>query len=351
MVPRPGVRLRNLAKGTDFTSPRAGEGAGGANPTSMGLTGWIRDLRETQHNLSELLSNNTAEERAASLEIAQSASRFSRRAREVVDDKLTFSATLMRAGEVSAATRLLAEVEEEVRSEEIALIETVNEVKVAQAVRRGRITRLRLARSMAVAMLGACVLAFSAVGMAVAGAFNERERTEAVAPLRVDAQDGAVDRDRQASLSAPARRLMRRLQIGNVNLVLTQGEFRMLRELTGGSVDEEGLHDVMSLLPRALAEKVQEVMTLATDTVNSPESVLEIEPTPDVKRISKAKKKADRPPREEAAPEQEPTDDSSDDGSTSSDGDGGGKEDRDGDDAGNNEGGEGTILPLPDPGL
>ena len=37
----------------------------------MGLTRWIGDLRETQRNLSELLSENTAEEQAASLEIVK----------------------------------------------------------------------------------------------------------------------------------------------------------------------------------------------------------------------------------------------------------------------------------------
>ncbi len=322
----------------------------------MGLKGWIGDLRETQRNLSELLSNNTAEEDAASLEIAQSASRFSRRSRQVVDDKLTFSATLMRAGEVSAATRLLAEVEQEVRSEEIALIETVNEVKVAQAVRRGRITRLRLARSMAVAMLGASLLAFSAVGMAVAGALKERHHTEAVAPLVVDDAARVASVDDAAPLAPSARRLMRRLQIGNVNLVLTQGEFRMLKELTGGSVDEKGLSEVMGLLPAALAEKVQQVMTLANESVTTGAATLAVEPTPLVKKVAKAKKKVAKPARQNSGSADESSDESSSQGEKSSSGgdggdsSGGDEKDREGDEGASGENG-GTVVPLPDAGL
>jgi len=313
----------------------------------MGLNAWIGDLRETQRNLSELLSRNTAEEQAASLEIAQSASRFSRRTRKVVDDKLSFSATLMRAGEVSAATRLLAEVEQEVRSEEIALMETVNEVKVAQAVRRGRITRLRLARSLAVAMLGACVLAFSAVGMAVAGALRERAQEEAVAPLRVARTDPSRVTASGVPLSDSARRLMRRLQIGSVNLVLTHGEFRMLKELTGGSIDEEGLNDVISMLPSSLADKVRQVITLASDTVTTGETTLQVEPTPVAPKVTRTKKKVEKAQQEEPASEPEPSPEPSNSDGSSSGGDGSEEEeDREGDEGGNNEGGE-TIVPLP----
>ncbi|MFP5351544.1 MAG: hypothetical protein ACLGIB_03155 [Actinomycetota bacterium] len=316
----------------------------------MGLNRWLGDLRETQRNLSELLSENTAEEQAASLEIARSASRFSRRTRQVVDDKLTFSATLMRAGEVSAATRLLAEVEEEVRNEEIALIETVNEVKVAQAVRRSRITRLRLARSMAAAMLGASLLAFSAVGMAVAGALKDRDRAETLAPLRVRDQQGDLRASSAAPLSGSARSLMRRLQIGDINLVLTQKQFRMLKELTGGSVDEQDLTDVVGLLPSALAEKVQDVIDLADSTLEtSPEPTLETTPAPVIRKIERAKKKADEAAREETdetggseQPADEDSPSPSDEEETSES-----EEEEGGDSGGNNEGG-GSITPLED---
>lgn len=284
----------------------------------MGFKDLVTDIREVQRNLSELLAEDTVEEQAASLEIAQSASRFSRRARQVVDDKLSFSATLMRAGEVTAATRLLAEVEEEVRNEEVALIETVNEVKVAQAVRRGRITRLRLARSLAAAMLGASLLAFSAVGMAVAGALNEDGTEAALAPLKASTRSRPVRSD-DGGVSPAVSRLIRRLRIGGVNLVLTQKQYRRLSALTGGEVDQAGLSDVVGLLSGALADKVQEVIDVASTTVDSATSSLAVDEAPVLRKVQRAKKKTGNTaeasqeetesaeePADESAPEPEP---------------------------------------------
>ena len=270
----------------------------------MGFRSFFADMHEVQRNLSELLAENTVEEEAASLEIAQSASRFSRRATKVVDDKLSFSATLMRAGEVSAATRLLAEVEEEVRNHEVALIETVNEVRVAQAVRRGRITRLRLARSLAVAMLGACVLAFSAMGMAVAGAFQDRERAGDPQFARLRTSGGAASASASDERLSPAvRRLVRRLQIGDVKLVLTAGEYRKLTKLTGGNVDEAGLTNVIGLLSGSLAQKVEQAIAVASDTAGSAASSLAVESAPLTKKINRTKKRATKP-----AAQQSPSD-------------------------------------------
>ncbi|MDQ3914385.1 MAG: hypothetical protein M3323_03500, partial [Actinomycetota bacterium] len=135
---------------------------------------FIRDLREVTGTLKELVADDERHEEDDKLELAVSAQSFAQETREVVDDKLSFSATLMRAGEVSAAKRLLAEVQAEVRDNEVALIEQVNEVKVARAARRERITRMRLARSLAVAMLGAAVMAMSAAGMAFASFLDDR---------------------------------------------------------------------------------------------------------------------------------------------------------------------------------
>lgn len=275
----------------------------------MGFKRFVDDMSEMQRNLSELLAENTAEEEAARLEIAQSASRFSRRTRRVVDDKLSFSATLMRAGEVSAATRLLAEVEEEVRDQEIALIETVNEVKVAQAVRRGRITRLRLARSLAAAMLGACVLAFSAVGMAVAGVFKESERSVSIAPLRVDGARDAADLGKARHLSG-IKSSMRRLLIGDVNVVLTKSEYKRLTALTGGAVDEADLTDVLDLLSGTLHDKLSEAIAVASDVVKDGTSVATIDQTPALRKIARAKKKTEAKTSNEQSPaaEEQPSD-------------------------------------------
>ncbi len=316
----------------------------------MGVKTWIGDLREMQRNLSELLAADTAEERAASLELAQSASRFSRRARKAVDDKLSFSATLMRAGEVSAATRLLAELEQDVRTEEIALIETVNEVKVAQAVRRGRITRLRLARSFAVAMLGACVLAFSAVGMAVAGVFEDRDQARALAPLRANGS-GRSDLAAGARSNPAVQRLIRRLQIGDVKLVLTAGEYRRLTALTGGEVDEAGLNDVLGLLTGTLAQKVEQAMTAASDVVDTASSTLALEAAPVMKKVGRAKKKADKETSGQAPSQDEGSGQSADQGSDSEpepepSSNEETEEEKDGDEAGGSE--EGSSAPDPD---
>src|SRR5688572_22772693 len=125
-----------------------------------------RDLRDLYRGFVELLSvpEDSAE---ASYEIAKSARRFTTNAQAAVDDKLNFSATLMRAGEVEAANRLLKEFHDDVREEEVALIERVNEVKAAEAVRREGLTRTRLARLLAVAVVGSGLLSFSAAGMAL----------------------------------------------------------------------------------------------------------------------------------------------------------------------------------------
>ena len=88
----------------------------------MGVKRIVADLREIQRNISDLEASRAEAEEMASLQLANSAQEFSRRTRAVVDDKLTFTAALMRAGEVHAASKLLAEVESDVREEEAALI-------------------------------------------------------------------------------------------------------------------------------------------------------------------------------------------------------------------------------------
>lgn len=53
---------------------------------------------------------------------------FSSRARAVLDDKLTFGATLMRAGEVDAAGQVI-EVERDVRAEGAVLLEMMQVIR------------------------------------------------------------------------------------------------------------------------------------------------------------------------------------------------------------------------------
>jgi hypothetical protein len=280
----------------------------------MGIKRAIGDLRELHQSVVELFDDDRTAEAEASLQIARSAQRFSQNTKEVVDDKLSFSATLMRAGEVQAANRLLAEVEHEVREEEAALIETVNEVKVAQSMRRERVTRLRLARMLAVAMLGSALLTFSAAGMAVAGFL--RDRAEEVsrpqdrqAPVRLATRDGQISvRD--------ADKKSRRLRIGNVKVLLTKEQFKTIKELTGGGeIDSAGLADLLSSLPATLASRIQEAITVAEAEVAEAETTVETVAAPNkvLERKKRAAKKAaaaeqEAAAEEEATPEPTPAD-------------------------------------------
>ena len=233
----------------------------------MSLRNFLEDFRDLRLSVRELMADQTEAEEAASNTILTCASRFSRRSKRVVDDKLSFSATLMRAGEVDAAHRLLNEVEREVRAEEAALIETVNEVKVAQTARRDRITRLRLARTLAAATLGVGILTVSAAGMAVAGFLQDRaEATRAASSARALDTYAVANAPRTDSPKPKTR--VKKVDIGGVKLVLTAAEFRQLAEATqGGDVDEGNLESLMSLLRGTLAQKVEDAIAAASGTV------------------------------------------------------------------------------------
>lgn len=201
------------------------------------------------------------EDRAAGFELAVSTRHFARRTKRVVDDKLSFSATLMRAGEVEAANRLLSEVEDDVLAEEAALMERVAEVKVARSLERPPTTRVRLARALAVAMLGSAVLASSAVGMAVVGLFRD-EGAEVV----TDA--GARSQWRAGLFEARTANALRNVWIAGVRLALSPSEFSRLDELTRGEVDKDRLETfLLGLLPPPLAEKVSSALVLASETI------------------------------------------------------------------------------------
>ncbi|HET7483141.1 MAG TPA: hypothetical protein VFK89_09810 [Actinomycetota bacterium] len=294
----------------------------------MGIRRFAHDLGDLRRGVAALFDDTESEaEDRASYRLAVSAQKFSRQAKEVVDDKLSFSATLMRAGEVNAANRLLEEVEREVRDEEAALIETVNEVKVAESIRRQRSVRIRLARSLVAATLGSALLTFSAAGMAVAGFFRDRAVTE---PRPVVRAEGAPQRVSQQAV-APDKQL-RRLRIGDVHLMLTKSQFQRLKALTGGgSIDASGLSELLNVLPGPLADKLQEAIgaasTQAEEVTTTLESVAsDVKELPKRKHITKeetADAQADdtqTPPDEDASPqpEESPSDDQN---STPDDGD------------------------------
>ena len=275
----------------------------------MGIKRAIGDLKELHQSVVELFDDDRSAEAEASLRIAKSAQQFTKNTKEVVDDKLSFSATLMRAGEVQAANRLLAEVEHEVREEEAALIETVNEVKVAQSMRRERMTRLRLARLLAVATLGSALLTFSAAGMAVAGFF--RDRAESVSRPN-DMKAGGILRAMSKDVNGAKadRQSMRRLRIGDVNLLLTKSQFKTLKELTGGGdINADGLEELLSALPAPLADRIEEAIVVAeaevATTQTETEAVIASADRVIAKKKRAAKRAAAQAAQEEQAAEEE----------------------------------------------
>ncbi|MDQ4026126.1 MAG: hypothetical protein M3217_11670 [Actinomycetota bacterium] len=287
---------------------------------------FIRDLREVTGTLRELVADDALHEEDDKLELTVSAHHFAHETREVVDDKLSFSATLMRAGEVDAAKRLLAEVEAEVRDNEVALIEQVNEVKVARAARRERITRMRLARSLAVAMLGAAVMATSAAGMAFANFLEDRASAGDTAVRATAGRDGSTARG-AAPVRASADRVGRsgKVRFQGVTRVLNPQALAAYQQLTSGDVDAGEVERLLSLLPAELAHTVRQALTttaVAEKTVK--DAVSDFLPRP-----SKAKAKAkaaakdqqdaadeapkDPEPKEEPSPEPSPSEDPQED--------------------------------------
>src|SRR5687767_7959236 len=110
-------------------------------------------FRRIRHGLTSFLAGRNEEE--AGFVSARSARGVSRRAMSVLAHNLAFAATLSRAGEVDAAFRMMGEAEAEVLREETVLLERVNDVAAAGSTPRARMTRLRLARLLATALLSA----------------------------------------------------------------------------------------------------------------------------------------------------------------------------------------------------
>lgn len=273
----------------------AGDPASGSNPIRMDLRRYVAAV---DRFVGGLVPVDEAD-RAAGFEIALASRRFSRRTQAVVDDKLSFSATLMRAGEVEAANRLLAEVEDEVLTEEAALLEKVNEVKVARAIDRPPVSRLRLARALAVAVLGSSLLASSAVGMAVAGLFRDRDGNTFESAGDARERRALVARLERGSVGA-----MKRIKVAGVPMRLTRAEMREFDELTSGSIDEARLQSfLLSVLPAPLAEKVHSALVVASQTISDSieEPIAEL-----TRKVAAEKRKGDSTEKEDSA--QEPGD-------------------------------------------
>lgn len=300
----------------------------------MGIRQAWHDIRELRREIAEL-STPSSEEEEAGYKLAVSATRFSRRSKRVVDDKLNFSATLMRAGEVDAANRLLEEFERDIRDEEAALIECVNEVKVANALRRQRVSRLRVVRLMAVALLGACVMTFSALGIAVAGMFHDRDNHRVAikaatrrVPKPVAQKATSTRKDKRS------RRSINALKAAGAKEVLTAHQLETYMMLASSGQDAQLQDFLLSILPAPLAQKVSTALGVVNDVVPSPSPAAEVNAE---KIATKAKKEADKAdegspkkdaeaqdPAKDEAPPPDSTDDQSDD---TSGGSGGGGDD------------------------
>lgn len=320
-----------------------------ANPKYMSPLRMVHDLRDLYRSLADMLVLDDFDEEAG-YELAVSARRFSQNTQAVVDDKLNFSATLMRAGEVDAANRLLEEFQKDVIEEEVALIERVNEVKAAESVRRQGITRVRLARVLAVAMVGSSLLSFSAAGMALAGLLKDRAESEAGNTVRVRTADIEAKDARSVARPRDAHSL-RRVRIGDVKLMLTASQLRTIREL-GGTVDASGLQGIIGFLPRPLAEKVQQAIVVASAAVQEAEEVAEETEMAAIKKARRKARQAERAAQAEAeaeensTPSPQPSDPPADDDGAAPD-DGSGSNDKPKDDDGRSTEDEDDGLEIP----
>ncbi|MGH2753105.1 MAG: hypothetical protein ACRDLB_01605 [Actinomycetota bacterium] len=218
----------------------------------------LRAIKKMEEEIEELRRAEEAAEEAARFEIVQSASRFSRRSREVVDSTMSLSATLMRAGEVDEANRLLADAHKEVRTEEAALLESVNEVKVQKAQRTHRISRLRFFKTLATVALGSSLIMSSAFGVVLTNYLVNR-------PDRSAAAD-ELSRDRKAR---PRDNIVKRIPVGGMKLELTPAQLKEYKQIVEGRVDRAKLRDFLEdvLADPTLADQIHAAL-VATASVD-----------------------------------------------------------------------------------
>jgi hypothetical protein len=266
----------------------------------------VRALKELDRQLDELSAADRAAREWARFEVAKSASTYTRRTKQVVDETMSLSATMMRAGEVDEAKRLMEEAAREVRTEEAALIETVNEVKAADASRRRQISRLKVVRSVATAFLSGSMFVFSAFGVVLARHLTSDDPT-----VRVPAADTIQTPPQIGN----AKRVVRSVEIApGVRLELTRSELRVFSQLAARA-DSEGLREFLAEhLPMELVAHVQEiVLSVAADVEGD---VLEVaskilaateEQAPEGSgEVSASDPEASSAPEQENEPEAEP---------------------------------------------
>jgi hypothetical protein len=212
----------------------------------------IRAYRAINRDLTRLRADDRVAQEEARLELTRRASIFSRRSRQVVDNTMQLSAILLRAGEVEEANRLLVEADQRVEDERNALMESVVEVKAKVEVHRQKMTRLRLAKMLVSAVLGAGLMVFSAFGIALASY---------LAP-DVDAAPGSSEAaapDPIVNYRAERDDLrLREIQVApGFTLALTRSQWAEFKELTARGADGSELEAFLrGVLPGNLADQV-----------------------------------------------------------------------------------------------
>ena len=223
----------------------------------------LRAFREINASLHELDEANSAAEQRERLALARSTTQFCQKSKQVVDGTMSLSAVLMRAGEVDEAQRLLAEVDRDVAHEKAALLEVMNEVNQKKAERSHRMTRLRLAKLLVSAVLGASLMTFSAFGVALANYFTDRVSAgEAEAPSVASA------------VPAPdASRVLRRVELApGLKVQLTPEQFEEYERLSSAAGDSAELESFLrDMLPAGMLEKVTSLLA-SSDVVEEASS-------------------------------------------------------------------------------
>jgi hypothetical protein len=224
---------------------------------------WMGRFRRELDELSQECARAAREEEAATFELARFARAFSKSAREVADDKLAFSATLVRAGEVGAAQRLIHDLEKDVREQQAAIAEKFDQARSAAATRRATMTRLRLARTLAVAVLAAWLLSFSAAGMTVASF---------VADMDDDSAGGSSTRSGSRltkSADGPRAAVTRSIRLPDgTRVMLTQDQFRRIKSLSANpNLDTNELERLLIDLvgPRVAAQLAVAIAGIANE--------------------------------------------------------------------------------------
>jgi hypothetical protein len=216
------------------------------------------------------LDERTGDSEAA-YDLAVTTHRFSSRARAMVDDKLSASAALMRAGEVTEAQRLLAEAEQDLLAEEGELLRQIEELDTYRSLHQQQVvvverpTRGSLMRTVAVAAASSAVLALATMGGQVMGLFEPNSPIPSIqaSPTidRLGVQQGRSIRSTSARRGVAVR-------INGVKVVLTRAEWRALKRAQR-SGDEEAINDLLDVIaPELTASAPTEVVEIVAGAVS-----------------------------------------------------------------------------------